>query len=236
MDRRAFLATAGPSLAAAIAGCLADSNNNTGTHQETDTPFPELAVTGDTIPEDHESGLTASVELRRQFSGDAPAQLRIEVVNQRSTHTLAETGPTPPFSQYAGDHAETEATVYIIPEESNDVFVQHVDRGDGSETEPDSNGLPSSPVNECWQIGDIAWNAIASQKSLGPEAALSRTYTIFADGKNNGCLPPGDYRFETSWSIWPDSGVDDDESSTESPPERVSVDWGFTLSIGETNG
>lgn len=77
--------------------------------------FPELSVEGDEIPDDHESELAPLVQLTRQYSAYAPAQLRIDLMNHSGESREVTFGASPPFSQYRGDHLERDAVVHIAP-------------------------------------------------------------------------------------------------------------------------
>lgn len=177
--------------------------------------FPELTVEDDEIPEDHESGLTASVQITRQYSGDAPAQLRVTVMNRSGEPRDVTFGPTPPFSDYRGNHIERDAVAHIVPENRSHVNIVHPD--DKNDEDED----PAEPIDNCWQIVGVQRDDLAQLETLDPCESLSETYSIFASADNNDCLPAGEYQFESHW--YNDPGTD---------PE-FSVDWSFRLSVEE---
>lgn len=177
--------------------------------------FPEMSVEGDEISDDHENGLTAFVQLTRQYSANAPAQLRIDLTNQSGESREVTFGASPPFSQYQGDHLERDAVIHIAPADRTHVGINHVN--DEYEVH---DGL-EEPIDDCWQIEDIESNDLAHIKTLEPCETLTEIYSIFASADNDDCLPGGAYRFESSWGNSPGAEVE------------FSVDWGFTLTVEE---
>lgn len=177
--------------------------------------FPELSIEGDEIPDDHESGLSAFVQLTRQYSANAPAQLRIDLTNQSGEAREVTFGASPPFSQYQGNHLERDAVIHIAPADRTHVGIHQVN--DEYEVHDD----PEEPIDGCWQIEDIGRNDLAHSKTLEPCETLTETYSIFASAGNGDCLPAGGYRFESIWVNSPGAEVE------------FSVDWGFTLTVEE---
>lgn len=172
--------------------------------------FPEFSVAGDEIPDGHESGLSASVELTRQYSEDEPAQLAFSVTNRSDSSRHVSFGPSPPLSTYPGEQKGGSALAVLVPDDRTHVHVGRVG---------DADGEPEDPVGGCWQVVGVGWNDVARTETLDPGESLTGTYSVFASTENEDCLPTGEYRFEEHW-------VNDPGSSPE-----FSVDWGFTLAV-----
>lgn len=209
MDRRRAVVGTASALSGFIGSCLYSLDAGTIRIND-DGEFPDLSVTGDEIPEGHVSGLSASVELTRQYSEDEPTRLGISVTNRSDAPRHVTFGPSPPFSSYRGEQKAGSALAILVPDDRTHVHVGRVD---------DADGEPEDPVDGCWQVGGLGWNDVARLETLDPGESLTGTYSVFASTENEDCLPTGEYRFEEHWVNEPDS----------SP--GFSVDWGFTLSV-----
>ena len=253
MKRRTVLAATAAGIAHPLTGCVAtdsDVTGNTTNDESTDTKstentpdntrierdlepcdlphaedvemepagdsFPELSVEGDKIPDDHESGLAAFIQLTRQYTANTPAQLQIDLMNRSEQPREVTFGASPPFSRYRSDHEQRNA-IYIVPAERTHVYIEHVNN------KYEANADPEEPIDDCWQIEDIERNDLAHSKTLEPCETLTETYSIFASADNDDCLPAGGYRFESSWVNSPGAEVE------------FSVDWGFTLTVEESD-
>lgn len=205
MNRRRVIVGTASALPVALPGCPDTSDDG-----EQRGGFPDLSATGDEIPAGHESGLSASVELVRQYSRDEPARLRISLVNRSDTAREITFGPSLPFSTLRGGKEEGAAVAVLVPDDRTHV---HVERAG------DSSSEPAEPDDGCWQIEGVARDDIAQYERFDSGGSLTEAYSVYALTENGDCLPPGEYRFEDSWVNRPGTS-----------PE-FSVDWGFTLAV-----
>lgn len=162
------------------------------------------------MPEGHESGLSASVELVRQYSREKPARLQVSLTNRSDIPREITFGPSLPFSSLRGEQEDGVAVALLVPDDQTHVHVEHTGN---------SNSQPAEPVDGCWRIKGVARNSIAQYERLDSGESVTEVYSIFASTENEGCLPAGAYRFEDSWMNRPKSS-----------PE-FSIAWGFTLSV-----
>lgn len=174
MKRRAFLATCA-SLAAA--GCTAPGRDP--------APTTELSVEQAQSPD----GVAIDVEIARWFDDQGPGKLIFTLSNVSKSEQTYEFGPTPPWSTYRGEHGEEDASLVLLPEDSDHV---HVEGGQAIEHQG----------SDCWRIGGkLVQEDIAYERTLGPGEEFSRTYTMLAGRQSDPCLPAGDYRFDQQYYL-----------------------------------
>jgi len=195
-------------------GCDADIQRNVETNQA-GNGYPTLAAEGDDVTAAENGGITPFVTVTRQFTGNAPAQLRITLLNRSRQEREVAFGASPPFSEYWNENA-TDARLYIVPEYLEYVNVVAAEDGESID------GRPENPVDGCWQIETVERLDILERRTLDPCDAISETYTVFGGTTNDICVPTDDYRFENSWY------------TTGSESEEISIEWGFDLVVTDS--
>jgi len=205
MNRRQLLAYAGTGSIGTLAGCadpvfqvinscshsMPDEQNSTASDG-----FSTISVV-DEMPKQIRDRYSVAVWVDQQYSAESIAQLRIEVLNNQDSTQEDGWGPSPPFSGYQGEHLERETVLWVAPSRSpgkNNAGIIHVEsaQADYGPTED-----LSAPIDGCWQIQGIGADAIENKLSLRPCEKFARTYSVYADSDNQGCIPSGQYRFET---------------------------------------
>lgn len=79
---------------------------------------------------------------------------------------------------------------------------------------------PAEP--DCWRLTEgIATTEEYRTFEIGPDEASNRPVDLYATPDADGCLPVGEYRFETTISV----------VGTDAEPE-ASATWGFTILLG----
>lgn len=171
--------------------------------------FPTLSADGGDVPGDHPSGLDVTVGVVQQYTTESVARVQIDLANRGETPASVSFGPTPPFSSYenVGD-SDGGATVYVVHTETDQAGISPVD-GEESDT---------GPVDGCWKADGVGYNSITTDCTIDPGRVVSGRYDVYADADNDGCLPPGEYWYEESWT-----GTADDSS--------FQLDWSFALHV-----
>lgn len=235
--RRQVLASTGSIL---LAGCLSEISNDTQSDsvengrspsedgcsrpaegltladdadpEPSGTGFPELSVGGDSIPNDHASGLRALVGVAQQYGSQRIAKVQIDLVNRGESPVSVSSGPSLPFSSYHNTSEQDGPRVYLVPQDDADVGVNHVNAG------KDGTAHLQSPVDGCWKIDSVGFNSIAEYCTIPAGHVVSGEYVVYADAANENCLPEGEYRFDQTWS-----GAADGSD--------YQLDWGFSLTV-----
>lgn len=157
--------------------------------------YPHVSVEGDTVADDR--AFSPEITVTQQFSGDAPALIRMELTNEASVNTEISLAHIIPFDSMKGHQPAGAASLYLIPE-SGSV------RGDNTTRGPPKGGetlIPETPIDGCWRVTDHPliresgklWNADSG-------ASLRRYHAVLDEPQSETCLQPGTYRFSVSWT------------------------------------
>lgn len=225
--RRMLVCTTGTLLPGLLAGCTSSVNeggqesSSTTTHDpgstteersrvECDRPpapdagppdpgFPTLDASADRVPEEEDAGL--QVDVTRQFTSTAPAEIRITFQNLDDEELVHAFGAVPPFSTPRGEHEEADASLMLVPETRT--YTGVIDRDRDSEFVV----VPETPTDRCWQAPDeLIVNDIPIERELGPCETVEERYRVLAAPDSDACLAPGTYRFQNDYYFGEGSG------------------------------
>lgn len=153
--------------------------------------FPSLSIADDPGPDGPGRGMTVAVGIVDQYTAEQPARLQVDLINASSDDRPVNFGASMPVDSFQSQATDRGARAFLAPED--EVHVSAVPAGEDEVAEH-----PSSPVDGCWTIGAVAHADLTQGGTIPPNYVLSNQYDIYAAAENDGCLPPGAYRFEQS--------------------------------------
>ncbi|WP_257299901.1 hypothetical protein [Haloarchaeobius sp. FL176] len=224
MDRRRLLASLG---LVALPGCSAldESGTEAGTTGATNTPTSETTSKPTATPT-AESTTTAEppasiadanisfhVETLRGATSDHPAEIEIGVTNEGRPRDLNFIGSAPLSSELVGDGPE-QAELLLAPHDRHDAAIID-ENGDHEGTV-----VPDSREGHCWNRIDIPYSPPNSgfQITLDRDETFTNTYSLLVNSLD-GCIPSGEYTFESEFRI---------------PATDVQFTWEFSLAYPVT--
>lgn len=193
-NRRGVLRSSGLAavLLTGLAGCMGDDTDGT---RPTDSGGPGVSITA--TDTDIEIPIAATVEvLRETATADRPPRLETTLTNTSDEPVRVGEGRAAHF-EYVSD---TEGLLTLLPAASPDEY-------------------PAEP--DCWRLTEgIAITEEYRTFDLAAGESRSRSLDLYASPDADGCLPVGDFSFETTVSL-----LDDDTQ------QESSATWGFTLTL-----
>lgn len=197
-----YIGGAGSVLIAGLAGCTGSSGTNDSPNE---TPPSETNDSGETPPE---GGPGVSI-VSTDENPDLPVEPSVEIVRETATEDQ------PPQLQTTLTNTSDEP---VTVGEGRAVHFEHVTDDSGLLTLlPGGGEYPAEA--DCWRLTEpIA--TTDEYRTFGIEAgeSSSRPVDLYATPDADGCLPVGEYRFETTIAIVSDG------AETES-----SANWGFSI-------
>ncbi|MDS0295589.1 hypothetical protein [Halogeometricum luteum] len=229
--RRSLIGTCGIGTLALLAGCLGgtggDTETETGTETESETDSPtgteaptdtgtEMPPgegtgneTGGTRPEG--TGGPGVIIASTDDAPDAPVRPAIEVVAEAATEEH-------PPTLRATVTNESDRTV-TLGEGRDIVFAYRYDTEDHLMLLPSDGDYPAEAG--CWRLTDgIAVTEEYRTVTLEPGESTSQELGLYgAPTQEDVCLPVGEYRFESTFSVMDEAGGEEQSSFT----------WGFSV-------
>jgi hypothetical protein len=215
--RRRYLQYAGgAALPVSLAGCIGTAPENNDTDNGTDTPVDndtdnatdggnETRPTGTGGPgvtiaatdDDPEIPIQPSVEVVREAATtEHPPQLRTTLTNTSDETVSVGEGRAVHFEYVTTDSG----TLTLLPPAGDDDY-------------------PAEP--DCWRLTEgIAITEEYRTFEIAGGESSSRPVNLYATTEADGCLPVGDYRFETTISLTGDDAEADDSAT-----------WGFSITL-----
>ncbi|WP_396613624.1 hypothetical protein ACH9L7_16960 (plasmid) [Haloferax sp. S1W] len=235
--RRKLLHTAGLLSLGLAAGCLGDaggggsgdeptetttSPDDTSTETPTDTTteapddttdMPDDTTTDDSSGTDSPDASTISL-ASVDSAPDIPLEPAVEVTKAEATQDH------PP--QVEVTLSNTSGSV-VEAGEGRDIFFQHVsDETNELTFLPAGKEYPADPG--CWRLTESLFvTQEYRMEQFDPDESRSKTVDLYGmPKKDGGCLPVGEYRFETTISIGEMDGSEGD---------KTDVQWGFSVTL-----
>lgn len=195
MKRRALL---GSAVSVAAGGCLSRANATPPTTERT------LVTVGDTnaVPS---TDVELVAECRRQQDRNSPANVRVALKNEGSAERAVSSGPSPPFDPSIGHQPDGDARLLLVPSDGTGFAPSPA----ALQEEPEQEILDQRPVvpdeatDGCWRAnyGNLLVYSMARGGTLAAGESIERDYVLLAHPANEGCVPPGTYRFNDSAEI-----------------------------------
>ncbi|TQQ83748.1 hypothetical protein EGH24_02905 [Halonotius terrestris] len=192
-SRRRYLhGSLGTALLVGLAGCIGGDDDET---RPTGTGGPGVSIAS--VTDDLDIPIDVAVELVRDAAtAEQPPRLRTTLTNTSDEPVQVGEGRAVHF-EYVND---TDGLLTLLPAASPDEYP----------VEPD-----------CWRLTDgIAITEEYRTFELAAGESQSRDVDLYATQDADGCLPVGEYSFETTVSI-----VDDEAA------QEASATWGFSLTL-----
>ncbi|WP_256297686.1 hypothetical protein [Haloarchaeobius salinus] len=225
MDRRRLLASLG---LVALPGCSALDGSETEaettsattttptetTAAPTATPTAEPTTTVEPPDSIADANISFHVEKLSEATAEHPAEIEIGVTNEGRPRDLNFIGSAPLSAPFVGGGPESEGLL-LHPHDIHNSFINDED-GDR-----EANVVPDSRDGECWNRIDVPSSPPnnAFQITLGKAETFTNTYSVLVNSPR-GCVPAGEYTFESEFQI-----PDDD---------LVEFTWEFSLTYPVT--
>ena len=228
MRRRELLASGGVALASALgAGCVAAPSTSAeppaepddATETRTETPpdgFRRRVEIRNVASVPESPAVSLSVELANPWV-TAERTASFDVTLRNDAGTPREFGPpfvwkesgrsaVNPYPTMLGDHGMVDPGIVVKRAGT-----------DGDASPPTCIGTDGKSTDE---LGSNQSGAPTHE--LGSGESLTWTYGVYDDPRFEGCVPPGDYRYE--WTYRP-------RAPGETPSDDSGFEWGFDLRI-----
>jgi hypothetical protein len=181
-SRRAFVVAA----ASLTAGCSERLLSNVGSDGRTLASMHELRFRVENLPSESDVA-TLTAERTAEMTADHPARVRVRFTNTGEREREFDFGDPPPFAAYFARQQGGEARLYLLPPDG---------RGFNPEFPDERYVLPERPTEGCWRaLDEPSFNAMAVPRTLAPGESIVREYLLLSDPAQEGCFPPGAYRF-----------------------------------------
>lgn len=195
MKRRALL---GSALAVAAGGCLSRADTAPPTTEKRLFSVGESTV-------DPPSDVQLVAECRRHQDRNSPANVRVALKNEGTTDRSVSSGPSPPFDPSIGHQSDSDARLLLVPSDGTGFAPSPA----ALQEEPEQEILDQRPVvpdeatDGCWRAnyGNLLVYSMARGGTLAAGESMERDYVLLAHPANEGCVPPGTYRFNDSAEI-----------------------------------
>jgi hypothetical protein len=208
--RRTLLSTCGLGTLAILAGCLGGASGDDGDGTDTGLPTDTTDDSGDTRPSG--TGGPGLALVSTDERPDAPVRPEIEVTQDTAT------ADHPPGLRATvtneGDRTLT------LGEGRDIIFAYRYDTSEQLQLLPTGSDYPAEP--DCWRLTEpIAVTEEYQMVTLEPGESTSRDLELYGAPGEDACLPVGNFRFESPFSVM-------DEPDGE---EVASFAWGFEVSL-----
>jgi hypothetical protein len=212
--RRHFLHATGLLTAGVLAGCLGASGGGGEDSPGTPSPEPELpdddGSDGNATRPSGTGGPAATV-VSVDDAPTLPLEPGIAVVTAAATET------SPPVLRASLTNTGEEP---LVVGEGRAIRFQYVtDDSRTLQLLPADGDYPVAAGN-CWRLEEaIATTMEYRTDKLAPGETIEADIGLYALAEYDGCLPVGEFRFETTYSILPEAESADEEQA----------EWGFSL-------
>lgn len=208
-NRREFLRLGGLTTVGALAGCL--SNAKMPDELPDRGSDDEKTPAGDTRPSGTGGPGVSIVETDDAPAG--PAGHAVELVEDTAT------AEHPPRLRVTVTNDGDEPIT--LGEGRAVVFSYVTDDGDSLVLLPSGGEYAAEP--DCWRLTEgVAVTMEYRSLGLDPGESVSQELDLYATKGGDGCLPVGDFRFETTYQV---------AAGEKQPGDGDTASWGFTLQL-----